>query len=116
MADECTDVTNKEQFTINIRWVDEEIKKIMGLYCVDSIDANSLVKTIKDYLLQLGLQISSCRGQCYDGTSNMSGSRNGVASQICCEEKRALYVHCHAYALNLAVGDYIKNSKSVVKH
>ena len=41
----------------------------------------------------------------------MSGSRNGVASQICSEEKRALYVRCHAHALNLAVGYCIKNSK-----
>ena len=41
----------------------------------------------------------------------MSGSRNGVASQICSEEKRALYVHCHAHALNVAVGNCIKNSK-----
>ena len=114
MADECTDIANKEQFTINIRWVDEKMKdheEFIGLYCVDSIDANSLVRAIKDCLLRLGLQISSCRGQCYDGASNMSGSRNGVASQICSEEKRALYVHCHAHALNLAVGDCIKNSK-----
>ena len=75
------------------------------------LDANSLVRAIKDCLLRLGLQISCCRGQCYDGASDMSGSKNGVATQICSEEKRALYVHCHAHALNLAVGDCIKHSK-----
>ena len=114
MADECTDVSNKEQFTINLRWVKEDLtdhEEFIGLYCVDNIDANSLVRAIKDCLLRLGLQISCCRGQCYDGASNMSGSKNGVATQICSEEKRALYVHCHAHALNLAVGDCIKHSK-----
>ena len=58
MADECTDVANKEQFTINIRWIDDGMKdheEFIGLYCVDSIDANSLIRAIKDCLLRLGL-------------------------------------------------------------
>ena len=41
----------------------------------------------------------------------MSGSRNGVATQIMREEKRAVYTHCYGHSLNLAVGDTIKRSK-----
>ena len=86
MADECTDIANKEQFTINIRWgVSEDL---------ESTDANCLVFVIKEALLWIELQLSACRGQCYDGASNMSGNRNGVATQISTEEKRAIYVHC----------------------
>ena len=42
MADECTDCPNKEPFTINIRWVDKQLKEyenFIGLYKVDTIDA-----------------------------------------------------------------------------
>ena len=114
MADECTDIANKEQFTICIRWVGEDLldhEDFIGLYEVESIHADCLVHAIKDALLRMSVKLSECRGQCYDGASNMSGSRNGVATQFMAEEKRAVYTHCYGHALNLAVGDTIKRSK-----
>ena len=41
----------------------------------------------------------------------MSGSKNEVASQIIHVEKHALYMHCYGHALNLAVGQTVKQSK-----
>ncbi len=42
----------------------------------------------------------------------MSGSRNAVATQIIAEEKCAVYItHCYDHALNLAVGDAMKQSR-----
>ena len=85
MADECTDIANKELFTICIRWVSQDLQDyedFIGLYEVGSINADCLTEAIKDTLLQIGLKISECRGQCYDVGSNMSGIRNGVATQI----------------------------------
>ena len=114
MADECTDVSNKEQFTIIIRCVDENLQDheyFIGIYEVASITADSLVHAIKDTLVRMSLSLSACRGQCYDGASNMSGSKNGVSTQILAEEKHAIYTHCYGYALNLAVGDALKKSK-----
>ena len=61
MADECTDSSNQEQFTLCIRWVDESLtnhEDFIGLYHVASIDANTIVATIKDVLLRLGLTLS----------------------------------------------------------
>ena len=114
MADECTDCSNREQFTINIRWVDASLQDnvaFIGLYAVDAINANCLVSAIKDVLIRMNLKLSCCRGQCYDGASNMSGIKSGVAAQLCAEEKRALFTHCYCHALNLAIGDTIKQSK-----
>ena len=40
MADECTDVSNKEQFVICIRWVDDSLtahEDVIGLYNVGTI-------------------------------------------------------------------------------
>ena len=33
-------------------------------------------------LLRFNLDLLRCKGQCYDGGSNMTGSRNGVKSQL----------------------------------
>ena len=117
MADECTDVTNKEQFTICIRWVGEDMQDhedFVGLYEMAKIDADSLVQAIKDTLVRMNVQLSNCHGQCYDGASNMRGSRNGVAAQIAREENQALYLHCFGHALNLAVADILSSSRCVV--
>ena len=62
MADECTDIANKEQFTINIRWVGEDLQEyedFIALYQVETIDANCLVSAIKDTLLRMELQLYS---------------------------------------------------------
>lgn len=102
-ADKCTDIANKEQLTICLKWVDDELndhKDFIGPYQVNSIDANSVVQAIKDTLIQLNLPISACRGQCYDGVLNMSGCKNGAAAQIMADEKQAIFIHCHAHALN----------------
>ena len=98
MADECTDIANKEQFTVCLRWVGRDLEDhedFIGLYQVDSITADSLTFHIKDALLCLNVQLSQCRGQCYDGASNMSGIRSGVSTQIIKEEKQAVYTHCY---------------------
>ena len=71
-----------------------------------------LVLTALDVLIRINLKLSCCRGQCYDGASNMSGVKSGAAAhvQLCAEEKRALFTHCYRHALNLTIGDTIKQS------
>ena len=41
----------------------------------------------------------------------MSGIRNDVATQISRQKKHAVYTHCYAHSLNLAVGNIIKRPK-----
>ena len=111
MADECTDVANNEQFVICIRWVDNTLtdhEDVIGLYKVDTINSNTLVATIEDVLLRMSLKLIQCRGQCYDGASNMVGCKNGVVTQLLAKEKKAVLTHCYGHALNLAVGDSMK--------
>ncbi len=60
--------------------------------------------------MRLSLQISDCRGPCYDGASSMAGCRTGAATTIQQQEPRALYTHCYGHALNLAVQDSVKNN------
>lgn len=62
MADKCSDVANKEQFTICIRWVGKDLQDhedFIGLYKVASINADCFTYAIKDMLLQIGLKFVS---------------------------------------------------------
>ena len=85
MADECTDVSNKEQFVICLHWADADLcdhEDIIGQYHVAGIDATALVSTIDDVLLRPSLNVCHCHGQCYNGASNMAGSKSGVTARI----------------------------------
>ena len=116
MVDETTDISTTEQVVIVLRWVDQSLEvheDFFGLYSTGSISADSLVSIIKDVLLRLNLQLDNCRGQCYDGASNMKGCRSGVATQIMRDEPRAIYTHCYGHALNLACQDTIRSIKVV---
>ena len=52
-------------------------------------------------------------GQCYDGASNMSGTKSGLATQIKVEESRAIFSHCYRHSLQLAVADMMKETKKL---
>ena len=88
IADEVTDSWNKEQFVVCLRWVDHDLvthEELVGLYAVDNITSETLVNSLKDVLLRMGLSVQNCRGQCYDGASNMvviAICKSGVATQI----------------------------------
>ena len=118
MIDETTDCTNKEQAVVVIRWVDDSLsvyEEFLGLHEVENIEANTLVSAIEDTLLRANLSIQKIRGQCYDGSSNMSGLRNGVAKQIMDKEARALYTHCYGHTLSLASMDAVKGCQIMKK-
>lgn len=83
--------TNQIKSNLPFRWVGEDLQDHEDFIGVYEVDANSLVHAIRDTLLRTGLSLSQCRGQCYDGAANMSGSKGGVAAQLLAEEKRAVY-------------------------
>jgi len=110
MADE-TDVSNKEQIVICIRWVDNNLvahEDFIGLHPLHRTDANTITNLLKDILLRLNLCIDNARGQCYDGAAAMAGAKSGVATRFKEMNEKCLYTHCYGHALNLAVGDSIK--------
>jgi len=52
-----------------------------------------------------GLDLSRLRGQGYDGAANMSGVYSGVQARLKQIQPLAVYVHCMAHNLNLALND-----------
>ena len=104
IADEATDIANREQLNVSIRWVNDDP---LGLFSLPNTKADTLTKAIKqDILTRCVLPISMCRGQAYDGASNMQGERTGVAARIKNENPASIPVHCFAHSLNLCLQDF----------
>lgn len=114
ICDEYTDITNKEQMSFCLRWVNEEIgarEDFLGFYNVPNIESKTLLSAIQDILTRFSLPLKLCRGQCYDGASNMLGRKSGVGTKICEIQPKALLTHCHAHSLSLSVKDTTSDSK-----
>ena len=85
LINETTDVSTTEQVVVVFRLVDsflEVNEDSVGLYKTHSISSDSLCALIKDALLRFNLKLENCKGQCYDGASNMKGHVSGVSTQI----------------------------------
>ena len=111
IADEASDISHNEHISISIRWVNSSYginEDTLGLVQLPNTKALTLFTVIKDVLIRCSLPISQCRGQAFDGASNMSGIRNGVQALVKREETKALYVHCLAHSLNLCVQQIAK--------
>ncbi|XP_044729554.1 zinc finger MYM-type protein 1-like [Chrysoperla carnea] len=110
ICDETTDIATKEQLSICVRYPfqtnnkDFKIKeRFLGFVDVKDTLATTLFSTIKEYLENTGIDLKKMRGQAYDGASNMSGKFNGVSAKFKSIEPRAIYTHCHAHLIDLAI-------------
>lgn len=108
IADEVTDVSNKEQLSLVLRYVDPDTlsvrEDLIGFVeCDTGITGRGLADKITSSLEAFGLDLSNLRGQAYDGAGNMAGSGNGTAALISAQYPLALYLHCASHCLNLAV-------------
>ena len=105
LADEVS-CHNVEHLPICLRFVDneynirEEFVAFVKLARVRAVDiADAIMKTLEN----LGLSLSSLRGQGYDGASTMSGAKTGVQARIRECQPKALYTHCASHSFNLAI-------------
>ena len=117
IVDEATDISHNEQMSLSVRWTDHSYdihEYTLGLIQLPNTKAETIFSAIKDVLIRCSLPINQCRGQAYDGASNMSGIKNGVQALFKAEAKQALYVHCLAHSLNLCLKD-VTNTCEVIR-
>ena len=113
MADEA-ESHNKEIMPLCVRFVDESdnIREEFLEFCsLKRITGEVIAKEIKNKCAQFNLNLDNLRGQCYDGASSMSGSKNGVQAIILRDAPKAAYVHCNSHCLNLVIA----NSSSITE-
>eukprot|EP00795_Rhopilema_esculentum_P006479 gene6479-11932_t len=74
--DETSDLSGQEQISFCIRIANDDfsIEEIFfGLYETSITTSDALFTILEDVLLRMQLDITKCRGQCYDGAANVSG-------------------------------------------
>ena len=108
VADEVTDISNKERLSLVLRYVDCDTGLVREdlvsfLECDTGITGRCLADKIITTLQSYGLDLTKLRGQAYDGAGNMAGSVRGTAALITAQYPLALYLHCASHCLNLAV-------------
>ena len=84
MADEATDILNKEQFVICIPLVDNDLNAdgdFIGLHKLSVANAETLAFILKDVVLRLGLDPERLQRQCYDGCNTIMGKTSGELIQ-----------------------------------
>ena len=114
LAGEAIEVSNTQQLVVCIRWVTKDLEveeEFSGLALLERAQADVIVAAIKGVLMRLSLPISNTKAQCYNSCSkiisyNSCSPKKQLLKQ---SQPNCLLIHCYCNALNLAVGDAIKN-------
>jgi hypothetical protein len=122
LADETTDIARTEQMSVCVRYIhmDTLREDFLDFVPVYDVRGRSLAETIVDTLKSRGINMQGLIGQGYDGAAAMSGHLNGVRTAIQEQYPMALYVHCAAHSLNLALSKscsvpLVRNSLGTVR-
>jgi len=113
LADETSDVQGIEQFSLVVRYFDEDIHEIredfLKFVPVHDVTGKWLATTIKKELQSLGLDLNYMRGQGYDGAAAISRTFNGIQTIILEKYPMAIYTHCVSHSLDLVFNDIRSN-------
>lgn len=117
---DCTpDVSRKEQTSLTIRYVNEELENdgeitieesFLSYRVAEETTGDALTNLLLEEITDCGLSMSNCRGQGYDNGANMAGVHKGVQSRILQKYPLAFFVPCGCHSLNLVVADGAKSS------
>ena len=107
IADEAADSSNKEQMSLVLRFVDNNLvireDFVRFIDCKEGLAGVNLASTLLKTISNLGLDIMNCRGQGYDGAGSVAGHINGLSAHILRLNNKALYTHCHSHRINLSI-------------
>ena len=107
LCDEVADVSGMEQLSLVLHFVDQSNsirEEFVDFVQVERITGEVLASSILNKIESYGLDIiRNCRGQGYDGASNMSSAVRGVQGIIRQSSPTATYIHCNAHVLNLPI-------------
>ena len=113
IVDEARDNSCTEQMSVCVRYVQKSkcriVESFLGFIPLNMLTAEYFSSTIITFLTDVGLDVTKCIAQSYDGASVMAGVKNGVQKLIRDASKNTCpYIHCHAHRLNLVLADVAK--------
>jgi hypothetical protein len=106
LADECSDISHKEQLAVCLRYVDKlgrVVERFLAVVHVAGTTSMELKTAIQSLLTRHHLTITQMRGQGYDGASNMKGDVKGLKTLIMKDSPSTYYVHCFSHQLQLVL-------------
>lgn len=106
LADESTDISSIEQFSICTRYLDSQTnicEDFLGFVPVTDVSGQALANSIRNYLTDIGVDCSFMYGQGYDGAPAMSGEIHGAQAYLRSHLPLAIYVHCAAHSFSLTI-------------
>lgn len=85
-ADEVTDVSNWGKLGIVFRYVrdGQAVEKLAGFLACDKVRGADIFKAIKQFVGDISLDITLCRGQGYDGAGGYGGCTEWMPSSLQC--------------------------------
>ena len=101
-----TDNANLEQLSFFLRFIDKDSRireEFLDFQSTERIIGDVISQLILGKLEQWGLNISHCRGQGYDGASNISSQARGAQGLISQKNPKALDVHYNSHVLYLVI-------------
>lgn len=102
-VDSTPDVAHIDQLTFIIRYVlfGEPTERFLKFLPISGHSAENLFDEVVNFLNEITIPISHCRGQSYDNASNMSGCYNGLQAKVKELNELAQFIPCSGHSLNL---------------
>ena len=117
ICDETMDLSRKEMLALCLRKVDDGLnvhENFFGFYRAKIQSADGIFNLIKSVLEEeLNLDTQHMVAQSFDGAATMAGIKTGVAKRFTDLIPHAVFVHCYAHKLNLALQDATNKLKAV---
>ena len=76
---------------------------VLGFHRLSNIKSAHTFQETKDALLQVEISMDHCRGQAYDGVSNILGKNSGVAARTKADHSKSTEAHCRCHCWKLGV-------------
>lgn len=83
IVDSTIDVSRTDQFSLSLRFVDQEGLVREHFICFEELpdaSADNYFEVLKKCIERCGLDFTMCHGQAYDGANTMSGRFSGLQS------------------------------------
>lgn len=109
IIDTTTDVANLEQFSLFVRFLNEDgdvEERLIAIKVATDASGLGMFNLLCDICQHFDIDwINNLCAQSYDGAASMQGCYSGVKTLVQEKNPRAIYVWCFAHILNLVVVD-----------
>jgi hypothetical protein len=112
IVDSTIDISRTDQFSLSLRYVTENgdaVERFIQFSELPGASGEDFF-TLLSAITNLGLSITMCYGQSYDGASTMSGEISGLQRRVRDIAPHAIFTHCCAHNLNLILMDAVTSN------